>query len=108
MIKSTRVRVSDRMVRIVRYIHLQGAKSAGELYADTGDFFPTNRAAAMFLWNMARLGVLSRGNRINGNGIVRFRLSEDMNDAIRGTGGDRRMKGIAERMKAIKPLKDGG
>ncbi|MGL5774994.1 MAG: hypothetical protein ACRCYB_06575 [Aeromonas veronii] len=108
MSKSTRVRVSDRMVRVVRYIHLQGAKSAGELYADTGDFFPTDRAAAMCLWNMARLGVLSRGKRINGNGIVRFRLSEGMDDAIKGTGGDRRMKEIAERMKAIKPRKDGG
>ncbi|MGL4757301.1 MAG: hypothetical protein ACRCXB_33530 [Aeromonadaceae bacterium] len=108
MSKSTRVRVSDRMVRIVRYIHLQGAKSAGELYAETGDFFPTDRAAAMCLWNMARLGVLSRGVRINGNGIVRFRLSADMDAAIKGTGVDRRMKEIAERMKVIKPRKDGG
>lgn len=108
MSKSTRVRVSDRMVRIVRYIHLQGAKSAGELYAETGDFFPTDRAAAMCLWNMARLGVLSRGNRINGNGIVRFQLSVEMEHAIKGTGGDRRMKEIAERMKSIKPRKDGG
>ncbi|MGL4755824.1 MAG: hypothetical protein ACRCXB_26000 [Aeromonadaceae bacterium] len=108
MSKLTRVRVSIRMVRVVRYIHLQGAKSAGELYAETGDFFPTDRAAAMCLWNMARLGILSRGNRINGNGIVRFRLSEGMDDAIKGTGGDRRMKEIAERMKGIKPRKDGG
>lgn len=108
MSKSTRVRVSIRMVRVVRYIHLQGAKSASELYEETGDFFPTDRAAAMCLWNMARLGVLSRGKRINGNGIVRFRLSEGMDDAIKGTGGDRRMKEIAERMKSIKPRKDGG
>lgn len=106
--KSTRVRVSTRMVRVVRYVHLQGAKSASELYEDTGDFFPTDRAAAMCLWNMARLGVLSRGRRINGNGIVRFKLSEGMDDAIKGIGGDRRMKEIAERMKAIKPRKDGG
>lgn len=108
MSKSTRVRVSIRMVRVVRYIHLQGARSASELYAETGDFFPTDRAAAMCLWNMARLGVLSRGVRINGNGIVRFQLSVEMEHAIKGTGGDRRMMEIAKRMKAIKPRKDGG
>ena len=108
MNKATRVRVSEGMVRVVRYLSFEVAKSAGEMYSDTGDFFPTERAAAMCLWNMARLGILSRCKRVNGNGIVRFRLSADMDAAINGTGGDRRMKEIADRMKSIKPRKDGG
>lgn len=108
MNKATRVRVSEGMVRVVRYLSFWVAKSAGEMYSDTGDFFPTERAAAMCLWNMARLGILSRCKRVNGNGIVRFRLSEDMDAAINGTGGDRRMKEIAERMKTLKPIKVGG
>lgn len=108
MSKITRVRINERMVRIVRYIDLQGPKCARELFVETGGFFKNERAAAMCLWNMARLGVLGRQARVNGNGIVRFKLSQGMRDAMAGTGGDRRMNEIADRMKAIKPRNECG
>ncbi|MGL4757627.1 MAG: hypothetical protein ACRCXB_35180 [Aeromonadaceae bacterium] len=109
MSKSTRVRVSDKMVRVVRYIHNKGSVSVGEIYTGTGSFFPTDRAAAMCLWNMARLGLLVRQARVKGNGVVRFSLSNGMRGEINdGAGGDRRMKEIAERMKTLKPIKANG
>ena len=104
MKKITRVRVTERMARVVRFINNGSAKSAPEVFKQT-KAFPSLSATSVCLWSMAKLGVLVRKKRRNGNGETPFFLSDDMLKAMNGeTVDDRRIMEIARMIKEM----DGG
>lgn len=109
MKKITRLRVTDRMVRVIRYIRDHGPKSTGELHQSTGGAFPSMDATSMCLWNMAKLGLLGRLRRVNGNGLVRFKLSDNMFRAIDGQQvDDRRIMEAARKLKELDERRSNG
>jgi len=101
MKKITRVRVTERMARVVRYMIEYGSKSAPEIFTKT-KAFPSQSAASVCLWNMAKLGILTRCKRINGNGETPFFLSKAMKRAMSGVAvDDRRIMEVARMIKEL-------
>lgn len=108
MKKITRVRVTERMARVVRFINNGSAKSAPEVFKQT-KAFPSLSATSVCLWSMAKLGVLVRKKRRNGNGETPFFLSDDMVKAMNGeTVDDRRIMEIVRIINRIEGKKDSG
>lgn len=109
MKKITRVRVTVRMAKVVRYIMNYGAKSAPEILKRTNGAFPSASSASVCLWSMAKMGILNRGKRINGNGETPFFLSKDMKRALSDVVvDDRRIMEIARMIKEMDGKKVSG
>lgn len=109
MKKITRVRVTERMARVVRYIGKYGASSAPWVFKRTNGAFPSLSSASVCLWNMAKLGLLVRRKRVNGNGETPFDLSNDMAKAMNGeTVDDRRVMEVVRMIKEMDGKKVSG
>ena len=105
MKKVTRVRVTERMARVVRYMHAYGSKdgkSAPEVFKGTNGAFPSQSATSVCLWNLARLGLLSRCKRRGGNGETPFKVSEEVSLCLRGfKSEDRRVSEVVRMIKEL-------